>query len=67
MTKQTTIVVIGSLRVKVNQQRSSRGPYFADALTFFIKAAYVVGIHLNCLKAIQMSTHNRCFYKAATR
>ena len=30
---------------------------------FFIKA-YVVGTRLNCLiEAIQMNTHNICFYK----
>ena len=30
---------------------------------FFIEA-YVVGTHLNCLiEAIQMGTHNMCFYK----
>ena len=29
---------------------------------FFIKA-YVMGTHLNCLKANQMSTHHICFYK----
>ena len=39
-------------------------------LIFFLKT-YVVGTHLNCLdksrhikvEAIQMSTHNICFYK----
>ena len=32
----------------------------------FYITAYVVGTHLNCLnlvEAIQMSTHNICFYK----
>ena len=31
-------------------------------LIFFIKT-YVVGTHLNCLEAIQISSHNVCFYK----
>ena len=37
----------------------------ADVILFFVFfiEAYVVGTHLNCLEAIQMSTHNICFYK----
>ena len=30
---------------------------------YFFRKAYVVGIHLNCVNAIQMSTHNICLYK----
>ena len=31
-------------------------------LIFFMKA-YIVGTHLNCVDAIQMSTHKVCLYK----
>ena len=46
--------------------RSLFSDAYAILFSVFFIEAYVVGTHLNCLdfvEAIQMSTHNICFYK----